>query len=85
VRMRRVVVVASACLCLAACELGGDGWLMSAGGFRSELPGVSAGERTLAACDSLDGAMCSLDGSLLCDGALEGDNGPAMCPNSTRQ
>jgi hypothetical protein len=69
------------CLWLGACEIGGDGWLLSAGGFRADLPHVSAGEWTAAPCDSLDGAMCSTDGSLLCDGALEGDNGPAMCPS----
>jgi hypothetical protein len=67
-------------MCLAACEVGGDGWLVSAGGFRSGLPEVAVGEQTIAPCDSLDGAMCSIDGSILCDGALEGDNGPAICP-----
>ncbi len=80
VRMRRIDLVALACLALAACEVSGENWVAAIGGFEATLPSVVNGEASAPACDSLDGAMCARDGSLLCAGTLEGTNSPAMCP-----
>lgn len=81
--MRSVVAIASMCLGLAACSVGGEDWSLSVGKYTLIGPAPDAAAEQSAArgaCDTLDGAMCALDGTLLCAGNLEGVNAPAMCP-----
>lgn len=82
-RMRSIVVIASICLGIAACSAGGEDWTIAVGKYTlMGPPPEGAVERApeQASCDSLDGAMCARDGSMLCSGNVEGVNAPAMCP-----
>jgi hypothetical protein len=80
--MRSVVVIGSMCLALTACSVGGEDWTVGIGKYTLIGPPDATPEQNAAQppCDTLDGAMCARDGTLLCAGTLEGVNAPAMCP-----
>jgi hypothetical protein len=80
----RSISVIGLLLALAACQASDETWVAALGIFEDRSPAVQNGEVSTPTCDSLDGAMCARDGSVLCDGVLEGVNAPAMCPAGGR-